>query len=114
MKRTIDLDQIRVVQTVNSKGNPWVYLEIMDTRVLYASTYDLEASEEFKSYVTRDEFGQRVVDTDSLCNMFRYSVARVLRNLIVDDLTHLGDTWKNQPDREIYHNEPRMEEPYEY
>jgi len=60
MKRTIDLDQIRVVQASNYKGNPRVYLEIMDQRVLYSSPYELPAH-----YVREDEFGREAVDTEA-------------------------------------------------
>ena len=59
MKRTIDLDQIRVVQANNYKGNPRVYLEIMDTRILYTEPHLLPPVRSPKTNVDRKPWTPR-------------------------------------------------------
>ena len=110
MKRTIDLDQIRVVQANNYKGNPRVYLEIMDTRVLYTEPHLLPPGS-----VTEDEWGQETVDTKALADMFRRMLGRILAQLLLDHNPGLLDSeslgvWGTSTDREIDYTKPRLEE----
>ena len=110
MKRLIDLDQVRVVQADNSKGNPRVYLEIMDERVFYADVHDLRRSEDWSSYVTEDEFHQLVVDTESLADIFRIRLGYILADLLRARSPDLRDVWTTSTDREIDYTKPRLEE----
>lgn len=111
MKRTIDLDQVRVVQADNYKGNPRVYLEIMDIRVLYSEPRLLP-----EHYLTTDEFGRRdVVDTEALADMFRARLSHILARLLLDENPGLSDSedlgvWGTSTDREIDYVKPRLDE----
>lgn len=110
MKRTIDLDQVRVVQADNCRGNSRVYLEIMDQRILYSSPYELP-----ELYVTQDQFGQPVVDTDALADLFRGFLGNILARLLLESYPGLNDSedlgvWRTDTDREIDYVKPRLEE----
>jgi hypothetical protein len=110
MKRTLDLDQIRVVQADNYKGSPRVYLEIMDQRILYSEPGLLP-----EHYVTEDEFGQPVVDTDALADFFRIQLGRILARLLLEANPGLNDSedcglWSTDTDRDIDYVKPRLEE----
>lgn len=115
MKRTIDLDQVRVVQADNYRGNSRVYLEIMDQRILYSSPGELP-----EHYVTEDEFGQPAVDTDALAGMFRAQLGHILARLLLEAYPGLNDSeglglWRTDTDREIDYTPPRLaEDPYEH
>src|SRR5882762_6869872 len=114
MKRTIDLDQVRVVQADDYKGNSRVYLEVMDQRILYSSPYELPAH-----YVSQDEFRHPVVDTDMLAEMFRFQIGHILARLLLEACPELAGSenfgvWQTSTDREIYYVKPRLDEdPYE-
>jgi hypothetical protein len=109
MKRTIDLDQVRVVQAANSKGNLRVYLEIMDTRILYSEPRLLP-----QCYISEDG----TADTDSLEDLFRNQLGRILARLLLENCPGLSDSedfgvWVTHTDREIDYTKPRLEEdPY--
>jgi hypothetical protein len=107
MLRTIDLDQVRVVQADNHKGNSRVYLEILDARVLYTEPGCLPAH-----YITRDEFGQLVADTEALADLFRARLGAVLAGLLMADcgdmLREMG--WSTTTDRGIGYTRPRLAE----
>lgn len=107
MRRTIDLDQVRVVQADNYKGNPRVYLEIMDTRVLYSDPRELRRA----GYLVGDE---DEVNTDVLADMFRSALSRILARLLLEDRPDLAEAWSTETDREIDYVKPRLaEDPYE-
>jgi hypothetical protein len=114
MKRTIDLDQIRVVQADNYKGNERVYLEIMDQRVLYSSPGELPAR-----YVDEDQFGRPVVDTEALADLFGSLLNHILARLLLENYPGLNDSenlgvWRTDTDREIDYVKPRLaEDPYD-
>lgn len=114
MRRTLDLDQIRVVQADNYKGNSRVYLEIMDQRILYSSPHELPSH-----YVREDEFGRPAVDTNALADMFRSLLGHILAKLLLEAYPDLTDSesmgvWRTDTDREIDYVKPRLaEDPYE-
>jgi hypothetical protein len=110
VRRTIDLDQVRVVQSANSKGNPWVYLEVMDVPLLYADVNDLARDERWAPYVTREEFGGLTVDVESLADLFRLWLGRVLVTLLLKDQPSFMDVWMVRPGREVRTGKPRLEE----
>lgn len=101
MKRTIDLDQVRVVQADNYKGNPRVYLEIMDQRVLYSSPGELPAH-----YVESDG----TVDTDGLADMFRAQLGHIFARLLLESRPDLLKGWSTDTYRDIDYVKPRLEE----
>lgn len=105
MRRTIDLDQIRVIQADNYKGNPRVYLEIMDTRVLYSSPQELAHSE--LSYLVADD---GTVDTEALADLFRARLAAWLADALLAGNPELLSAWSRTTDREIDYTKPRLEE----
>lgn len=105
MRRTIDLDQIRVVQADNYKGNSRVYLEIMDQRILYSSPHDLP-----EHYVRLDEFRRAVVDTDALADMFRAQLGHLLAKMLMEARPDLFEGWSTDTDRDIDYIKPRLEE----
>jgi hypothetical protein len=110
VKRTIDLDQIRVVQADNYRGNSRVYLEIMDQVILYSSPPELP-----EHYITTDEFGRSVVNTDALADMFRAQLGHILARLLLDACPGLSDSedcglWSTDTDRDIDYVKPRLEE----
>lgn len=110
MKRTIDLDQVRVVQADNYKGSPRVYLEVMDQRILYSSPYELP-----EHYVNQDRFGQHVVDTEALADLFRGFIGNILARLLLEAYPGLRDSenlgvWRTDTDREIDYVKPRLAE----
>jgi hypothetical protein len=113
MKRTIDLDQVRVVQADNYRGNSRVYLEIMDQRILYSSPGELP-----EHYVTEDEFGRPVVDTNALAGLFRAQLGHILARLLLEACPGLCDSeqlgvWRTDTDRDISFTPPRLDEdPY--
>jgi hypothetical protein len=111
-KRTIDLDQVRVVQADNYKGNSRVYVEIMDVRVLYTDPWALQRSEQYSHYVTLAVFeGDLVVDTDGLADMFRAHLGRIFAKLLLAQCPDLMDgVWSTETDREIDYTRPRLEE----
>jgi hypothetical protein len=116
MQRTIDLDQIRVVQADNYKGNSRVYLEIMDQRILYSSPGELP-----EHWVSEDEFGDPVVDTGAVADFFRAQLGHIFARLLLESNPGLNDSedcgvWSTAPadGREIGHVKPRLaEDPYE-
>ena len=106
MKRTIDLDQIRVVQAGNYKGNPRVYLEIMDTRVLYSDPRKLH-----QALMPRDdEAFTEEVDTEFWADMFRNRLARILAKLLIEEDPAIGEAWSTDTDRGIDYVKPRLDE----
>jgi hypothetical protein len=104
MKRIIDLDQIRVVQAANYKGNPRVYLEIMDQRVLYTEPGNLP-----DHYLSEDG---ETVDTDALADLFRGLIGRFFGQLLLEQYPDLirEMSWSPSTDREIGYTKPRLEE----
>lgn len=114
MKRTIDLDQVRVVQADNYKGNSCVYVEIMDERVLYAYTSDLFNDENLQYYVKYDNYGNPEVDTDSLADLVRINLAHHFRKVLREEMSDFLKVFTDQPEREIDYTKPRLEEIDEY
>lgn len=117
MKRTIDLDQVRVVQADNYKGNSRVYLEIMDQRVLYSDPWALLGSPAFAHYVTSEQRGEapsnyteNTVDTGLLADMFRHRLGHILARLLLEDMPDLAGAWSTETDREIDYVKPRLDE----
>jgi hypothetical protein len=115
MKRTIDLDQVRVVQADNYKGNPRVYLEIMDERVLYSDPWAMASNdpEYMGHYVKSEDHGtstEHTVDTDALADLFRFRLARIFARLLLEDDPSLGRAWSTETDREIDYVKPRLAE----
>jgi len=106
VKRTIDLDQVRVVQADNYKGNPRVYLEIMDQRVLYSDPWALRDM----MMPPDDEPTTERVDTDLLADMFRHGLARIFAKLLLEDDPSLAEAWSTDTDREIDYVKPRLDE----
>ena len=109
MKRTIDLDQVRVVQADNYKGNSCVYLEIMDVQVLFAYTGEIAASNRYGYYVT-----DGVVDCEGMAEVFREALARHYRKVLAEEIEGLMYVFTDAPEREIDYVKPRMEEESEY
>lgn len=107
MKRTIDLDQVRVVQACNYKGNPRVYLEIMDQRVLYSDPRALRA---FSGVPADDTPFQEQVDTDLLADIFRRRLGRIFARLLLEDDPFLAEAWSTETDRKIDYVKPRLDE----
>src|SRR5690242_4438003 len=101
VQRFIDLDQVRVVQANNRKGNSRVYLEIMDQRILYSSPGQLLGNEILLHHVTEDESGRPVVDTDGLADMFRAQLGHILARLLLEARPDLLAGWSTDTDREI-------------
>lgn len=119
MKRTIDLDQVRVVQADNYKGNSRVYLEIMDERVLYSDPWAMldNDPEYMGTYVTSEVHGthaENTVDTESLTELFRFRLGRILARLLLEDDPSLAKAWSTKTDREIDYVKPRLEEDRDY
>jgi hypothetical protein len=106
MRRTIDLDQVRVVQADNYKGNPRVYLEVADAQVLYSDPYQLARSESFRHCVGEDG----TVNTESLADMFRFQLASMLADALLTHYPDLASAWSRNTDREIDYVKPRLEE----
>lgn len=104
MKRTIDLDQVRVIQADNYKGNPRVYLEIADTRILYSDPYVLVRNGDG----FQDNDGN--LDTDSLADMFRWRLGQMLAEALLARYPELAKSWSRDTDREIDYVKPRLEE----
>lgn len=107
-----DFDQVRVVSTVNSKGNPRVYLEILGVPVLYSDPYTLADNNPgyFGSYVTVPErTNERPypslqpddVDAEGLEDLFRHRLAFILRGLLEADMPELAQAWSHHSDREM-------------
>ncbi len=105
-KRTIDLDQVRVVQADNYKGNPRVYLEVADARVLYTSPQELAADEGMAHYVD----GDGEVRTDLLADLFRHMLARMLAEGLQARYPDQLAAWGTSTDREVDYVKPRLEE----
>jgi hypothetical protein len=101
--RTIDLDQVRVVQADNYKGNSRVYLEIMDARVLYTEPGNLP-----EHYLNDDGS----VDTEALAELFRVRLAAIFARLLLDDSPSMFRSmgWDIDTDREIGYVKPRLDE----
>jgi hypothetical protein len=112
MKFSVDLDQVRVVQADNYKGNSRVYLEIMDTRVLYSDPWKLAHDEMYKYYV-KTEDNPPTVDTDSLADLFRYRLRNKLAAWLLED-EDIAMAWSTDTDREINGHKPRFEQLDEY
>lgn len=102
--RTIDLDQVRVVQADNYKGNSRVYLEIMDAPVLYTEPGNLP-----DTYLNDDG----TVDTEALAELFRIRLASIFAGMLLNDspslfIREMG--WSDSTDRGIGYIKPRLEE----
>jgi hypothetical protein len=117
MKRTIDLDQIRVVQADNYKGNSRVYLEIMDQRILYTDPWTLAAHPLLGYHVTPQVHGEEpfartehTVDTEGLADMFRAQLGHILARLLLEARPDLMEGWSTDTDREIDYVRPRLHE----
>lgn len=114
MKRTIDLDQVRVVQADNYKGNPRVYLEIMDQRVMYSDPATLARNERTAYAVKVTDNGpfnySYEVDTDLLADGFKARLGRILYRLLMEDDPSLAESWSDDTDRDIDYVKPRFEE----
>lgn len=117
MKRTIDLDQVRVVQADNYKGNSRVYLEIMDQRVLYSDPQTLAGNTGLAHNVTSETFGDEAftrveytVDTDAVADMFKAALGRIFARLLLEDRPDLAEAWSAETDREIDYVKPRLDE----
>jgi hypothetical protein len=110
MTCTLDLEQIRVVQANNYKGNPRIYLEIMDQRIFYADVHDMRRSENWSSYVTIDDFNNLVVDTESIADMFRAQLGHALAELLLKMRPELSEIFSTDTDRAIDYTKPRIEE----
>lgn len=102
MKRTIDLDQIRVVAADNYKGSPRLYLEIMDTRVLYSDPGQVR-------HWLQDSSGAKI-DTEIIADLFRFRLARILAKLLLENGPDLAEAWSTETDREIDYVKPRLDE----
>lgn len=114
MKRTIDLDQVRVVQADNYKGNSRVYLEIMDQRVMYSDPATLARDQERYWNVTSEDLGpfntRYTVDTDAVADSFKARLGRILYKLLMEDDPSLAESWSNDTDRDIDYVKPRLDE----
>src|SRR5580698_4359310 len=108
MQRTIDLDQVRVIQADNYRGNPRVYLEIMDQRVLYTDPYILQ-QKGYDSFVKEDESGILSVDTDWFAELFRSYLARMFADYLMAKL-EVSHAWSRDTDRGIDFVKPRLYE----
>jgi hypothetical protein len=108
MQRTIDLDQVRVVQADNYRGNPRVYLEIMDQRVLYTDPYILQ-QQGYDSFVKEDESGSLSVDTDWFAELFRSYLARMFADYLMAK-PEVSHAWSRDTDRRIDFVKPRLYE----
>jgi hypothetical protein len=121
MKRTIDLDQIRVVQAPNYQGNERVYLEILDQRILYTDPWELLRGP-LSHHVTSQVYGEEpftrtdhTVDTEGLADMFRAQLGHILARLLLEALPDLLEGWSTDTDREIGYVRPRLaEDPHEH
>jgi hypothetical protein len=116
-RRTIDLDQVRVVQADNYKGNSRVYLEILDQRVLYSDPWALARHPAFQHDVTARTFGEEPfartdheVDTGAVADMFRQRLGRILTRLLLEDDPSLAEAWSTDTDRDIDYVKPRLAE----
>lgn len=117
MKRTIDLDQVRVVQASNYKGNPRVYLEIMDTRVLYSDPQALARHPVFQYDVKSETRGEEpfarveyTVDEERLADFFKAALGRIFARMLLEDMPELAEAWSTGTDREIDYVKPRLDE----
>jgi hypothetical protein len=112
VKRLIDLDQVRVVAADNYKGNPRVYLEILDQRILYTDPYALAMDENLSHYVTEatKPFPHTEVDTEGLADLFRARLGHLLADMLLADSPELLAAWSRTTDREIDYVKPRLEE----
>jgi hypothetical protein len=122
MKRTIDLDQIRVVQADSYKGNSQVYLEIMDQRILYSDPWALARHPLLKHHVKSETRGdepftrvEHTVDTEALADMFRAQLGHILARLLQEACPDLLEGWSTGTYQEIDYVKPRLaEDPYEH
>jgi hypothetical protein len=117
VKRTIDLDQVRVVQADNYKGNSRVYLEIMDQRILYTDPWALAAHPLLGHHVTSETHGEEpftrtehTVDTEGLADMFRAQLGHIFARLLLEARPDLMEGWSTETDREIDYVKPRLAE----
>jgi hypothetical protein len=117
MKRTIDLDQVRVVQADNYRGNSRVYLEIMDQRILYSDPWELARHPDLKHYVKSETHGdepysrvEHTIDTDGLADMFRAQLGHILAKLLLEACPDLLEGWSTDTDREVDYVKPRLDE----
>lgn len=103
VQRTIDLDQVRVVEAANYKGNTRVYLEIMDARVLYTEPGNLP-----EHYLNDDG----TVDTEALAELFRIRLASIFAGLLLSDSPDMFESmgWSESTDRDIDYIKPRLDE----
>ena len=101
--RTIDLDQVRVVEAANYKGNSRVYLEIMDARVLYTEPGNLP-----KHYLNDDG----TVNTERLAELFRIRLASIFAKMLLNDSPDTFESmgWDIDTDRDIDYIKPRLDE----
>jgi hypothetical protein len=110
MHRMIDLDQVRVVQADDYKGNSRVYLEVLDERILYSSPGELAADEHMAHYVTEGPYRNLIVDTEGLASLFRARLGHLLATMLLSDSPALLSAWNRNADREIGYVKPRLAE----